>query len=242
MGAVYWLFIGAILTGEMAELSPRALRKLPQSFMGRMLFTWFNPGSATGYVFTVLNLAAIAAVGFLVPALGPLPTGAGLPRGMFRPLPDLGDWLCTSACLLGYVAGYLGFTRLMIVAVRRLTPVAMPAAFLAHFLVVSSGILVPIFIQWAISGGNYNNFDYSLLQLPNWAWTMQEVLQRGVAGYGPKAAFYVGGLGLLIFVINFLLASHEVQHVRSAAPQRVVEDELALHPAEHRKRNPWDNP
>jgi hypothetical protein len=243
VAAVYWTLVGAILTGETANLSPRALRRLPQSFLGRMLFTWFNPGSATGYVFVVLNLAAIILVGYVVPATGSLPTNS-LTGGMFRfrPLPDPGDWLCASGCLLGYVAGYLGITRLLVVAARRLTPVAMPASFLCHFLVISGGILLPLFTQAAVSHWNYSNFNYSLLQLPNWAWTMEEVLRTGAAGAGLGAVMIVAPVGALIFLTNFVVLSREVQHVRQAAPPRVLEDELALHPqlTAPKKRNPWD--
>jgi hypothetical protein len=243
MAAIYWTLVGTILTGETANLSPRALRRLPQSFLGRMLFTWFNPGSATGYVFVIVNLAAIIIVAFVVPATGPLPTGNAA-GGMFRfkPLPELGDWLCASGCLLGYVAGYLGFTRLLIIGARRLTHVAMPAAFLCHFLVISGGILLPLFGQAAVSHWNYSNFNYSMLQLPNWAWTMEEVLRTGASGAGLGAVLIVAPVGALIFLANFLLLSREVQHVRQAAPQRVVEDELALHPelAAPKKRSPWE--
>ena len=58
--AAYWTLIGAFLSGETAQLSPRAMRQLPQSFLGRMAFTWFNPGSGTGYVFAMLNLLGAA--------------------------------------------------------------------------------------------------------------------------------------------------------------------------------------
>ncbi len=244
MAAVYWTLVGSVLTGEIANLSPRALRRLPQSFLGRMLFTWFNPGSATGYVFVVLNLAAVIIVAYAVPASGPVPpnTIAGGAMVRFRPLPDLGDWLCAGGCLLGYVAGYLGFTRLLVVAARRLTHVAMPASFLCHFLVISGGILLPLFGQAAISHWNYSNFNYSLLQLPNWAWTMEEVLRTGASGAGTAALIIVAPVGALIFLANLLILSREIQQVRQAAPQRVIEDELALHPelSAPKKRNPWD--
>lgn len=242
MAAIYWTLVGTILTGETANLSPRALRRLPQSFLGRMLFTWFNPGSATGYVFVVLNLAAMILVAYFVPATGPLPTNTTTGMFRFKPLPELDDWLCASGCLLGYVAGYLGFTRLLIIGARRLTHVAMPAAFLCHFLVISGGIVLPLFGQAAVSNWNYSNFNYSLLQLPNWAWTMEEALRTGASGAGLGAVLIVAPVGALIFLANFLLLSREVQHVRQAAPQRVVEDELALHPelAAPKKRNPWE--
>ncbi|HMC12175.1 MAG TPA: hypothetical protein VKH44_12830, partial [Pirellulaceae bacterium] len=238
MAAAYWMLVGAIITGETAELSPRALRRLPQSFLGRMLFTWLNPGSATGYVFVVLNLATVIFVAFIIPASGPLPSTTAT-RGFFRPLPFLGDWFCIGGCLLAYVAGYLGFTRLLVVAARRFTPVAMPATFLCHLVVVSGGVLVPLFVQSAFSGWNYSNFNYSLLQLPNWAWTLTEIIRA--RGTGPLAVGIVAPVGGLIFFTNFLLASHEVQHIRQSAPHRVLEDEAALHPlATRKKRNPWD--
>ena len=71
---------------------------------------------------------------------------------------------------------------------------------------------------------------------------MEEVLRTGSSGTGTLAVLFVGPIGALIFLANFLLLSREVQHVRQAAPQRVVEDELALHPelAAPKKRNPWE--
>ena len=52
---VYWGVMGAFLVGEEAQLSPRARRRLPQSLLGRVVFTWFNPGSGTGYIFCIAN-------------------------------------------------------------------------------------------------------------------------------------------------------------------------------------------
>ena len=62
VGALYWALAGACLMGEAALLSPRVKRSLPQSFLGRMCFTWFNPGSGTGYTFTVANLLTLVLV------------------------------------------------------------------------------------------------------------------------------------------------------------------------------------
>ena len=58
-GGIYWAVAGALMSGETAELSPRARRELPQSVLGRTALTWFNPGSGTGYVFATLNLAVL---------------------------------------------------------------------------------------------------------------------------------------------------------------------------------------
>jgi hypothetical protein len=243
VGGAYWMLVGAVLTGETAELSPRARRQLPQSFLGRMLFTWFNPGSATGYVFAVMNLAALILVAFIVPASGPLPSTNIVVGPAFRTMPDLGAWICVSGCVLGYVAGYLGLTRLLAVAARQFVYVGMPAVFLGHLIVVGGGVLVPLLIQRMMIGWNYANSNYSLLQLPNWAWTLMEVGRNGATPSSVLLVVVVAGVGGIIFVLNFLLAAHEVQHTRQAAPRRVVEDEQILHPipASRRKRNPWDD-
>jgi hypothetical protein len=240
----YWMIAGAVLTGETAQLSPRALRRLPQSFLGRMLFTWFNPGSATGYMFAVINLAAIMVIALVIPVSGPLPTS---PWAAFTPiaaLPATSKFLAVAACILGYVAGYLGLTHLLVRLVRRFTFVPMPATFLCHLIMVIGGILMPLLVQRATMGWSYSNFSYSLLQLPNWAWTLVEIGDRGGGPIGIRlvAAILVPLIGGFIFLLNFVLAAREVTVVRQAAPQRVVEDDFALHPTPvmQRKRNPWD--
>jgi hypothetical protein len=240
IAGIYWTIAGAILTGETAELSPRALRRLPQSFLGRMLFTWLNPGSATGYVFAVLNLATVVFVAFIVPASGPLPN-TQFTGGFFRPLPSVGTWLCVGGCLLGYVAGYLGTTHLLVVFARRFTHVGMPATFLAHLVLIGSGVLAPLLIQRAMTGWHYANFSYTTLQIPNWAWTFGELLRFGATGNGTLAASVVIPVGGLVFLANFVLAARAVEHVRQSAPARVQEDDLALHPTPHKKLNPWDD-
>jgi hypothetical protein len=52
----------------------------------------------------------------------------------------------------------------------------------------------------------------------------------------------VGSVGLVVFLINLLVAAGEVEHVRQQAPQRVLQDEAELHPrpSEKKKRSPWD--
>ena len=236
----YWAVAGAILTGETAELSPRAQRRLPQSFLGRMFFTWFNPGSGTGYVFTILNLAAVVFVAYAIPAGGSLPA-ISTARGFFRPLPEFDKWICVSGCLLGYVAGYLGITRLVVVAARRWTHVPMPAAFLCHLVLVGAGLLVPILAQRAFTGWSYFDFTYSAIQIPNWAWTFNELLRNGASGTGLLAASVVILIGGLVFLANLVQLGPEIQLTRQSAPLRVLEDELALHPPARKKLNPWDD-
>lgn len=233
IAAIYWAIAGAFLTGETAQLSPRAKRQLPQSFLGRTLLTWFNPGSGTGYIFAMLNLLAVMAAAWLA-------VGYAYATG-YEYLPELPEWTCFTICLLGYVMGYLGLVRLAVVALRMATPVGLLATFLCQVIAVSAGVLFPLLIQALVSWGDYNTFSYSILQISNFFWTLYEVVERGPFG-GSELALIVGSVGGVIFLANLLVAAREVEHVRQQAPQRVLEDERTLHPRpeQRKKRNPWD--
>jgi len=60
MFALYWYFMGVFLTGEQSYVSARVRRQLPQSFLGRTFFTLFNPGSGTGFLFTLGNMCTVS--------------------------------------------------------------------------------------------------------------------------------------------------------------------------------------
>ena len=60
LASLYWFAAGSLMNGESPELSPRVKRRLPTSLVGRAMFTWFNPGPGTGYVFAVCNLIVAA--------------------------------------------------------------------------------------------------------------------------------------------------------------------------------------
>jgi len=100
------------------------------------------------------------------------------------------------------------------------------------------GVLIPLLIQSILSWGDYGSFNYSLLQIPISGGRSTKSSRRAIGGY--DLAMIVGSVGGLIFLANLLDAAREVEHVRTAAPQRIIEDDQALHPAPRRKRNPWD--
>ena len=233
VAAAFWALVGAFLTGETAQLSPRAKRQLPQSFLGRMSFTWFNPGSGTGYVFAMLNL-----LGVLLAAWSGI-TVAWIVG--FEYQPDLPDWYYFSAALVGYVLGYLGLVRLAVVALRRVMHVGMLATFLCQVIVASGAVLFPYLLHVVSVWGDFSQSYYTLLQLPNWVWTLYEIIERTTFA-GLELALVIASAGTVIFLVNLIVAAREVEHVRTAAPERVAQDELALHPEQSpkRRKNPWD--
>jgi hypothetical protein len=256
---IYWACAGSLLSGETAQLSPRAMRALPQSVLGRMAFTWFNPGSGTGYMFAMLNLLAglliaLAAVNYgqilKEPAmLDPLGSWA---RRLFvtltanidpvQDVPEVWDWIPMAVCIFGYVAGYLGLGRILTLLARRATHVGMLATFLCHAILIAGGVLFPLLLQALISWGDFSTFEYTILQIPNWIWTLHETIDAPWTGLSPLAWIAVGSVGTFIMFVNLLITAREVEHVRLRAPRRVEEDEAELHPviAKPRKSSPWD--
>jgi hypothetical protein len=234
LAGVYAAISGMFLTGETAQLSPRAMRQLPQSLLGRMTFTWFNPGSGTGYMFAVLNLLAILLVALVAIMLGHI--------NSVEDTPQLDEWLPVAVCVFGYVAGYLGLTRILILAARRITPVSMLSTFLCHVILATGGVLFPLLLQALVSWGNFTSFEYTTLQLPNWIWTLYETIDAPGAGLPQSAWLIIGGFGATVLLVNLMLTAREVEHVRLTAPRRVQEDEAQLHPqpAKVVKKSPWD--
>lgn len=230
--AVFWSLAGACLIGEAANLSPRAQRQLPQSLLGRTLFTWFNPGSATGYLFTSAALLSAAAV--YVPLLIIYPDNRGTTDHRF---------LWTTLLLWAYPTAYLGLVRLILTPVKRKN---LLLSVLLTALLALLGVAGPFLCQYlyfVLSGEiNYANFSYSPLQLTNWFWTVMEMAEGRLMSpelYALPVLVVAGG----VLLLNLVLAHRETGRVRMLAPQRVQQDEMELHPEKAPgKRNPWDEP
>ena len=233
MGA-YWQFAGALMTGESSLLSRRVRRGLPQSSFGRSLFTWFQPGSGTGYVFAVANLAAwaltLCAASTVTESWGAQTFYADATRSLIV------------FCLLGfsYSIAYLGAGRLVIAALRRWTIVSMLGAFLIHFLLVLAGSGIPYVIQ--MTTAEMRNLNYSYLQVTNPIWTLAYLIDdRNLPAETIPLLLAIPGVALCVFIANLPSIVREIHQSRLALPQRVMEDEAALHPEPAAQpSSPWD--
>lgn len=233
IAAIFWMVAGALMTGETAQLSPRAKRNLPQSLLGRILLTWFNPGSGSGYVFAVVNLLAIIAVqGFA--CVYALATNDRAPSdpGLFF----------ASLAIFGYVAGYLGVVRLFTSVARKFAPLNMLSVFLLQFLAVVMGAVVPFLLLTIQTIGDPAAWYYTELQIPNWFWTIWELTWPTTrVTISPVIPLSIFALGSVVFLANLLHAALEVEQVRTLAPSRVLQDDAGQRAASpKRKKNPWD--
>jgi len=231
---LHWVVMGALMIGEMPQLSPRVLRSLPQTLVGRMLFGWFAPGSGTGYLFAATNLFAASLVVVAAGALAQAYSTATFP-------PD-SKVAGAGLLIVSYVVGYLGIARLLILLMRKVTHAGLLHSFIVVVFLAIGSSLGPFFLQLVIS--DFTETGYTLLQIPNWAWSIYELTDNGFTPEISAGTLIVAPLcAALVFIINLATCTGEVSVDRIATPQRVVDDEIELHPEKAPKTpeptDPW---
>jgi hypothetical protein len=214
IAGIYWFLLGSLLSGELARLSPRVKRSLPQSFLGRTAFTWFNPGSGTGYTFAVVNLLAVVLCAAILALVGQAVTFRGAPNDL--------DWLLYAGLVVGYVTIYLGVGRLVLLGLRRAVPAGLLMSTLVCALVALLGAAVPLLMQAWLAG--YRNLNYGTLQASNWAWTLAEASQGDIWAHAAVPVL-VFATAIAVFLLNLVFTITEVQQVRQESPERVLEDD-----------------
>jgi hypothetical protein len=209
--------MGVFLTSEQANLSRRVMRRLPQSFLGRALFTWFNPGSGTGYMFAVSNLAGTALMIVVCSAV----------MATFAPFagPKWWDHLWQFSLLaVSYVTFYLGLGRLLGGLATR-SRASMGVRMIIQLALVALGTGVPLSIH--LMSPELRD-SYSIIELTNPFMTLYEAV--GDRAINPDIYFVtivMPILALLVFIANLPGVAAEVAKVRIATPPRVREDEAA---------------
>ena len=225
--AIYWYFMGVLMTGEWPHLSRRVQRSLPQSTMGRTFLSLFNPGPGAGYLFAVANLTMIMLAALVV--LGISSTTSGTETVAYFLI-----------LAWAYVVAYLGFGRLIITALRRWAYVPMAAAFLIHLVLLLTAIGVPTVIQ--LTSRELRNSGYTMLQMGNPIWTLGELLDNGVSSVsGEILILIIPAAAFAALMLNMRSVATELLYHRIAPPVRVAEDEIELHPAPAAKpTSPWE--
>jgi hypothetical protein len=236
--AIHWSVMGMFMTGESPHLSPRVQRSLPKTSAGRAFLTWFFPGPGTGYVFALANTAAAILMALFAMGLweiyNPQAMG-GFVVWRFEELASLG------ALALGYMAFYLGLSKLIQAWLRPYSVVGALTSVLINVLLVLAGCGIPMVIHLM---SDLRLTGYNLLHVANPFWTISEVLQRRAgAVWKVGAVSIVSTAGFAVFLLNLRSILEEMRLVRAAAPKRVIEEEAALAPHVpdvRLPRSPWD--
>lgn len=223
ISAIHWAVMGALMNGELGELSLRVKRQLPRSFLGRAFFTWFNPGPATGYIFTAANLLAtlLMATGLLIWGEVYFP---GTHRGFPGTSPEL-TIICFGILASSYILVYLGVGRLVISQARRFTPVSLQLSVLVHVLMVLAGCLIPLSIHWMTP--NVRN-DYSLLEITNPFYSLAEYVDHSERPEMQVVIWLVPAAAVVILLLNLPAVVLAVTQVRIAKPRRLEQEEAEL--------------
>jgi hypothetical protein len=207
-----WTFAGSMLVAESPVITPRVQRELPMSFLARAAFTWLTPGPATGLVFTVLNILLVAS--FLVIGIASLDSSSGSMPPSFRPM------------FIQFVFGYSAYLTCFLVSVyvlmrliRLTNQPRVEVGFAALAVVAVLTALLPYAIGLYLS--DFRNYQYSLWQSTNWAWTLYEILESNDLSGLITVIGFVGASGSF-FVLFF--SPQLVWPRRIATPKRVLEE------------------
>ncbi len=238
---LHWFVMGAMMTGETTDLSLRVRRSLPQSFLGRALLTWFNPGPGTGYLLAVCGGLGTVALGVLAVAakdLYPFPRVANWQIGDGRTVMTFG------VLAVSYLIIYLGFGLFVLRLLRRAGQSGMLLTILIHIMVVLAGCGMPVVVQ--MMSEEWYRMGYSLLQVTNAVWTLSHLLGGTVLPpETPVLLVIIPAAALAVFVLNLPEVVREVRFVRLSKPTRVAEEDAELAakfapPPQPRQISPWD--
>lgn len=202
LAAIWGGFTGSLMIGESPQLSARVIRSLPSTPLGRILFTLLNPGSGAGYLFTCANLTAVAAIAIAMGFTSYL-MGSTIQT----------EWLAFTLLVWSYVTGYLGVSRLVILALRRISRVPELLSIIIVAIMASAGIAAPLALEAAARG--LARFDYTALQVTNWVWTLEQAGRMNMLVSHPEVVVTTLVFACLMLVVNALLSNQELAPVRT---------------------------
>ena len=238
---IHWFLMGALMTSESPQLSLRVKRSLPQSFLGRIFLTWFNPGPGTGYVFAIGG----ATGAFLLILAAQMTDRAMLAASSGRGGGFNTECLfCFGVLGISYLAIYLGIGLAIIRMLRRFWSIDLLGGLLIHLMLVLLGCVIPCLAGMMIFSNG--RLDWSLLQTPCFPWTLARYVENPSPRSLPTdttALMLVVPLAAgVVFLANLPTVVRELRHVRIAPPPRVVEEEakLAPPPPPPLPESPWD--
>ncbi len=218
---MHWGLMGALMTGEMGQLSARIRRDLPQSFLGRAAFSWFNPGPTTGYVFAVANLLAACTLATLL-VLGWESQGLNV---RWRGMNSVGDVFVYGLGMLSYVTIFVGLGNLLVGLIRRKFAVGMLLTMVLQFSLLLFGIFTPMIVRGMLLG-RYAGYDW--LQISDPFSTLSELSSYRNSMSADGVQYVLAFVAMAVFLANLPRAASELEQTRIAKPKRVLEEDAAL--------------
>lgn len=210
-----WTIGSGLMVAESGVMTPRIQRELPASFLARMCLTWLTPGPGTGLVFSgsvILLLLGIQQFSVHMIVDQQMLPGWALGRfqRMFSEPPIL---------YCGYLLGFLVVVRLLMMLVRIKNNPRVEIGFAALVAVAVFAALVPYSIE--LHYNDYFPIKYSIFQITNWAYTLNESLRGALSAYVTPVIL---GVGVSLWFIAMFSIPDVVKPRRVATPKRVQEE------------------
>jgi hypothetical protein len=228
---IFWYVAGVFLTGEPAQLSQRVQRDLPKTTLGKIFFTWLNPGPGTAYVFIVANMLA-ATVLFCLPydliegVMTQVAGASNVVTNRYATTRSTFELGATGVIATSYMAIYLGIGRLLLGVIARVSPVRIAHRVGIHFLLLLVGCGVPWVIQ--MTSPTFRDLEFTLLQITNPIWTVYELCESGLPFDIVTLLVVLPLAGVLVFLANMPSLIVELQQSGVAKPPRVAEEDAEL--------------
>ncbi len=195
---IHWATVLVLIGGERGEVSQRVRRRVPRSFLGRMLITWLLPGPTLGYFYVLLSV-----LGTVFPWLVVLFTH---PDGRLSPR-EQETVLATAATLWGHLAIYGGIAAGVLRLARRYVVSNFVLSVAVMFTLVVLFCVVPVFIEVFTATG-IPFVRYRLIHLLNPGVTGVAVAEQ--TSQTPRILTLLGVLGLGCMIWNFPAACREM--------------------------------
>jgi hypothetical protein len=232
---IHWYVMGTMLTSESGQLSPRARRRLPQSFLGRLFLSWFNPGPGTGYMLVVASLLGAFVFGLVAMLANEIFEFANSSSG-----PDFLTAIYFMVLMVSYVTLFLGMGRLLLNAIQPFVRLPLVGSIMVHGILLAICTLVPLAIQ--LMSPVLRDDGYTLLQISNPFWSLAAVVDRN--SLFPEAhvlILVVPVAAFLVLSLNWRMILADVGQLRAEKPARLVEEDAALTAvARPQRTSPWD--
>lgn len=225
VAGAHWYATGIFFAAESPRLSLRVRRRLPQSFLGRVLFTWFNPGPGTGLMFSLGGALTV----WLLSELASWWSSTWIPDalGMF----------CAAG--VAYLAIYLGAEVLILRLLRRFVAVGVGTGLVVQLLLVLFGAALPSILSLVLNP----TIEYGPLHFLNFFYTLPMIAGRSSRLLATPLVEFLAGAAAVVLGLNLPGVVREIAQVRIAAPARVVEEEQAGRPelpVLPARESPWD--
>jgi hypothetical protein len=233
MLSIFWYLAGVFLTGESDVLPPRVKRDLPQTTLGRVFFTWFVPGSGTGYMFVLANMATGSAF-LLLPftrirdvffQLAGTNAGVLATSSTARGARAL-EILATAVIALSYLAIYLGVGRLLLLLIAKVSEVRVTTRVIIHAFLMLTGCGIPWVVQ--MTTPVWRDQDYLLIQAPNAVWTMYELCDKGLPFELPFLIVVLPLAAGAVWLANLPSLFGELKQARIEKPARMIAEDQEL--------------